>query len=1046
MLAKLTRPRVHRALQRERLFKCLDESRERPLTWVVAPPGSGKTTLVASYIEVRKLHSAWYHVDPGDEDIGTFFYYLALSIPQSRGKRSEPLPLLTPDHLDDLPAFYRHFFRSFFARLTAPTLLALDNYHELPATSALHVALEHAVAEVPDGINIVTISRSGPPRNLMKLKLNDRLSTVDWSQLRMTLEETRAITSARVGADEATARKVFQMSDGWAAGIALTVQRVEAHGNSSKSHDQDAREELFDYFAAQVLSTAAPDTQQFLKRTALLPDMTADMAAQVSECADCESRLEDLYRRGVFIDRRNTRPPTYHYHDLFRSFLLTQLEQSVPVDEYTRLQRVAAALLEQTQHHDHAIRLYLQASEWAAAKRLIVAVAPALIAQGRGNSVREWIGTLPKDVAAEDPWVDYWLAAAIGRTRPTEARPHFERAFHEFAARGHVVAQRLLCAEVILGYMHEFANMAPLDSWLEHLRRLLAVPVGFPSPAAELQVRTAELFALDFRQPDPQELSACASRVQELLTADVPAELAAMAAGSLIMHLYVMADLDACARVAARLRALQETSQLLPVSHALGCMQLGHAAMRSGDSLEARRLFNQALEIGEQNAVALPTLYVYSHLGLAFCALERGNLADTQIHRKKFEEYWVPSRKIDGTAALRVQLWTESHRGRLDSALALARRHRDAAQDSGMFMLCFESNILLAIACAQTNRSEECKQALEWVRERLAGTAYAHFAYEADLVEAYEALLREDLSGCHAKLRSGFALCRQDQGVFLLRMQPEVLPRLALEALSAGIETDFVSDLIRRLKLRPPPSAGEHWPWPLRIFTLGRFEILRNGQPLEFSRKAPKKTLALLKAIIACGGQNVREQLLLDFFWPDEEGDVADRSLTAALHRLRGLIGDNDFVLQQGGKLSLDIQQVWVDVWAFEQLASKPATAEANQLLRLYRGGFLVDDESEPWSVTLRERLRGKFIHVLATLGQKLEAAAQCEQAVECYLRGLDADPAIEQFYQGLMRCYARLDRKSEAIAAYQRLKKMLSVLLAIKPSAGTERLYQALR
>jgi LuxR family maltose regulon positive regulatory protein len=272
-----------------------------------------------------------------------------------------------------------------------------------------------------------------------------------------------------------------------------------------------------------------------------------------------------------------------------------------------------------------------------------------------------------------------------------------------------------------------------------------------------------------------------------------------------------------------------------------------------------------------------------------------------------------------------------------------------------------------------------------------------------------------------------------------------MLPRLAAEALCADIETEYVSDLIRRLALRPPVSAGERWPWPLRIYTLGRFEVLRDGKPLEFSRKTPKKTLALLKAMIAHGGRNVREQVLLDTFWADEEGDAATRSLTAALHRLRGLIGD-DVVVQQGGKLSLNVQQVWLDVWAFEELAAQTACADADRLLNLYRGGFLVDDEGEPWSVAARERLRGKFIHLLANVAQRLEGASRYEQALECYLRGLDADPAIEAFYQGLMRCYARLDRKSEAIAAYQRLKRMLSILLAVKPSASTEKLYESLR
>ena len=58
----------------------------------------------------------------------------------------------------------------------------------------------------------------------------------------------------------------------------------------------------------------------------------------------------------------------------------------------------------------------------------------------------------------------------------------------------------------------------------------------------------------------------------------------------------------------------------------------------------------------------------------------------------------------------------------------------------------------------------------------------------------------------------------------------------------------------------------------------------------------------------------------------------------------------------------------------------------------------------------------------------------------------IDADPVIEQFYQGLMRCYTVLERRSEALSAYQRLKRMLSISLGVAPSAQTERLYQTLK
>lgn len=111
-LAKLTRPRLHNAVPRERLFSLLDETKvHKPAICVVGPPGAGKTTLVASWLDDRGIKGIWYQVDPGDADLATFFYYLGEAASPFNRKGQRPLPLLSPEYLHDVEGFSRRFFR-----------------------------------------------------------------------------------------------------------------------------------------------------------------------------------------------------------------------------------------------------------------------------------------------------------------------------------------------------------------------------------------------------------------------------------------------------------------------------------------------------------------------------------------------------------------------------------------------------------------------------------------------------------------------------------------------------------------------------------------------------------------------------------------------------------------------------------------------------------------------------------------------------------------------------------------------------------------------
>jgi ATP/maltotriose-dependent transcriptional regulator MalT len=322
LLAKLTRPRLHEAVERDRLFDRLDQARGRKSTvCIVGPPGAGKTTLVATWLDGREIPGIWYQVDAGDADLATFFYYLGEASRPFRRKDQPALPLLTPEYQHDVAGFSRRFFRELYGLLPEDAAMVLDNYQEVDARHPFHGLVADAIAELSAERMLMVVSRRDPPDCYARLMANEHVEMVDWDDLKLDLKETTAIAQARLpGVATGEIERLYDRSGGWAAGLTLMLEAYRRSNGVSPDLPTE-RESIFAYFAEQIFERLPDATREFLVATAVLPQVAVSLAKELTGNLRASEILEDLYKRHLFTHRRPGPEPTYWYHALFRSFL-----------------------------------------------------------------------------------------------------------------------------------------------------------------------------------------------------------------------------------------------------------------------------------------------------------------------------------------------------------------------------------------------------------------------------------------------------------------------------------------------------------------------------------------------------------------------------------------------------------------------------------------------------------------------------------------------------------------------------------------------------
>lgn len=1040
--AKICRPRLFDVAPRERLFALLDANRERPLIWIAAPPGAGKTALVASWLESRGRPCLWFQADPGDTDPAVIYAHLAQAADAIGRGTARALPAFSPEHLVDGPGFAKLFFGSLWGRVPAGTLLVIDNYQDAPADSPLHLLLQVCVQHLPTGHSVLVISREESPPPFVTFAARGAMITLGWDRLQVTHDEAVAICAKRAVTESWLVQALHRQSQGWVAGITLMLERIAHANGSTRELPSDTRESVFHYFASLIFNDASAAERHVLLSVAYLPQVAASAAVSLSSDPQAPAYLEALHRRRLFTDRRPGEEPVYQFHALFLDFLRKRARDTLTADAFRELVERSASAMERLGDADGAMALWLEHDRFDEASRLLLAEAAGLLRAGRRQTLLHWIHAVSAPARDASHWIGYWRGRALLQTDPEAGSRVLEAALLGFRACGdHAGALDCLVSLVCVSHVG-FHAIEAMDRWVDALVDETRRALGSLTPEAELRAQAALCVALFHTRPEHVLTKPARDRAEALLADCDDPDSALGAALGVVMVSGVDGDLAQGDRVVGIARALVARAEASPSESAWCLAHLGYLRYMEARYEEALDAFAESADIARANGLrgVLRTVLLWRHL----VVWRLGQVAAAESCVAEVEAMTSPAASMNDALLLLAKARHAGHRGHAAESARLAALAWDCAGRTRSRV----QLVMFGLACADAQlaagRMDTASTLLDQVQAVVSTvTPFAHFGPATTLLEAWRDLLVGHHDRVRERLRAALTGCRDGSARHYLRLADRAMPPLFRIALDEGIEPELVRGIIRLLRLRPPPDAPDSWPWPVRVRTLGRFEVQVNGTLLEFPRKLPRKTLMLLKAIVAHGGRDVPEQWLCDMLWGDEDGDAASNALGITVVRLRKLLGGSEVILQQGGRISLNPELAWVDAFAFERHAAAPV--DAAQTLSAYGGVFLPEDQGEPWSVAMRERLRGRFIDLLSRSGAGLEAAGDTSAAIGHYLRGIDADPVVEVFHQGLMRCYTQLGRETEAVSAYRRLRQTLSVTLGVPPSEASQAMHRRL-
>lgn len=1044
-LSKITPPRIYHTFERLRVHEKLDQARgQAKVIWISSPAGSGKTTLISSYLKSRKIKPIWLQIDNGDNDLASFYYYLGQAAAILNPKTLSNLPTLSAEYLHGITVFSRNYFRQLLQGMKKNNVLVFDNLQDISNPEVFVETILPGLSEITSQTCCFIISREPPAKCLSRMQINGELIHFDWNDIRFNETETEQfLLHEGIELSESLREILFALTGGWVVGLRLLAeQRMSIQDSDILS--LKTNQQVFDYFLGELFVRMSSEQQEFLIKTSVLSRIEPDAANKLTGRIDAEKILHDMANKNLFLIQYSINPPVYQYHALYREFLLYQLSERLSLKLISELKKCAADLLLNHDKAAEAIELYLQISHWDDAIKAIEIHAEPLLKQGRYSLLSDWITNLPHGLVSTNSALLLMLGECSMAMNLDKAREYYEKAYQVSKEHQDIPVIVSSWCGAVLTYAYAWSHYQGLDVLIEDIDEISRSIQEHQLTEMQAMFESHVFIALMLRQPQSPLLTHYADRVWDLIVHQHNPQIIMLMTSHLLNYLtWWRGDINRSSILIDILSRSQGENGTQPLIVLTGKTILSSYLTTIGNHDECIAAVDDAINIAESQGIHTWDIFLCTSGTMA--SLSINDLERAELFLSMMLSCMDETRILEYAVFYYLKSVFELHCGMPERAKEYAIIAEQKAAQAGCPF--YYHVILTQYARMQLYSGDEIQgrnliaNVLEFGRKTQLDTIcfLAEFALADFAIYSNEP--QQALSNMKAAL--GFS-----QPMNLFMWPSSNRSRLFELLVDDNTEPQYAYAAIKQCHMIPhsPLFAIDSWPYSIKLICLGQFALYIDNKHITSSGKAQKKPLELLKTLIAFGGKEVSIDRLCEILWPDADGDNAYQSFKMALKRLRDLIQYKEALVLTEGKLSLDPRYVWLDVWAVDHAKLSNAVEDKQTALGLYKGAFLENEPPQAWMLVTRERLRNQFIQLVQDVADAYQQDNDWPAVITTYQRGLEVDPLVERFCQGLLHAYQHTGERTEAIRAYKYFEEQLDTQLGIKPSAKTNELFQEIK